>query len=250
MRHLIRSSFLLLVMGLPGVAQDVFVSGAASLSEAFKTLGQRFEQRHPGVHIVLNTGASDTLLQQIAAGAPADVFASADEATMDRAATQGLLAAQTRRTFAGNALVLIVPSDAKRLPKDLRDLTDPFYTRIAVGHPSSVPAGRYAKEALASKGLWGALEGRCVFAQSVRQALDYVARGEAEAGFVYTTDAATQPNRVKVITTVPTPTPITYPIAAIRGSKQGELAQAFVQFVLSAEGREVLTRFGFTKSEP
>lgn len=236
---------LLALLALPASAREITVSAAASLGEAFTEIAGRFEAAHPNHEVHLNFGASDALLQQIRAGAPVDVFASADGKTMDRAATEGLIDADRRRDFAGNALVLAVPVDATDLPADLAALGDPRIRRIAIGQPDSVPAGRYAREALQTAGLWDTLLPRFVPAQNVRQALDYVARGEVDAAFVYTTDLAAQPDRVRRAFDVPLDTPIRYPIAPVADSREPDVAAAFVHFVLSEEGQAVLRRRGF-----
>lgn len=230
-------------------AADLTVSAAASLSNAFTDLGHAFEARRPGDGVVLNFAASDLLLRQLEQGAPADVFASADEATMDRAAKAGLIDAATRRLFAGNTLVLIVGAGTKA-PEALRDLNRAVYARIAIGNPDSVPAGRYARQALSDAGLWDALQAHLVPTQNVRQALDYVARGEAQAGFVYATDAAIGKDKVQVALTLPTATPVSYPIAAIAASKQAALAQSFIAFVMSSEGQALLKGYGFSSGSP
>ncbi len=234
---------------VPAWADDLVVSAAASLSNAFGEIGKTYEAQHPGTHVVLNFGASDVLLKQIEQGAPADVFASADEVTMDRAASSGRIDKQTRKDFAANSLVLVVPVGSAA-PAALADLNQPSYKRIAIGNPDSVPAGRYAKEALVQAGLWDTLQAKLVDAQNVRQALDYVARGEAEAGFVYATDAATQAQKVHVAMRVPTATPVRYPVAVIAASTQKSMAQDFVQFLFSASGQAVLAHYGFGTTPP
>lgn len=236
----------LLAFGLPAQAADLTVSAAASLSNAFHDLAPVFEAKHPGTHVLLNFAASDALLAQIRQGAPVDVFASADEATLDKAQAENLLAAGTRHVFAHNALVLITPTDAKlAAPKALADLREAAYARIALGTPAGVPAGRYAQGALQGAGLWDAVSAKAVYATNVRQALDYVARGEVDAGFVYATDAQAFRDKVRVVFDVATPTPIVYPLAVIQGSRQAELARAFVDFTLSPEGQAVLAKYGF-----
>lgn len=230
-------------------AAELIVSAAASLSNSFGELGKQFETKHPGDKVTLNFAASDVLLKQIEQGAPADVFASADEATMDRAAASKLIDAATRKDFAGNTLVLIVSAGTLQ-PKSLDELRYPAYSHIAIGNPDSVPAGRYAKQALTSAGLWDALQGKFVQTQNVRQALDYVARNEAQAGFVYATDAAIQKDKVESVLTVPTSTPVRYPIAVTAKSANAELARAFVQFIASDDGATVLKRYGFSAATP
>jgi len=226
-------------------AADLTVSAAASLTQAFKALAPAFEARHPGTKVLLNFAASDALLAQIAKGAPVDVFASADEDAMDRAQAQSLLAAGTRRDFARNALVLVAPADGTLPLATLADLKQPAVKRIAMGQPSGVPAGRYAKGALEAARLWAEVEPKAVYAQNVRQALDYVARGETEAGFVYATDAAVQKDKVKVVATVPTETPIRYPLAVVAAGPNAAAGRAFADFVLSPAGQAVLARHGF-----
>ena len=145
------------------------------------------------------------------------MFASADQKAMDRAADEKVIVPATRRDFAANSLVLIVPADSKAAaPTALNDLTAPGVKRIAYGDPASVPVGRYTEGALRAAGVWDAVSAKGVLAANVRQSLDYVARGEVDAGFVFGTDAAIMPGRVKVALTVPTKTAITYPIAVVR----------------------------------
>lgn len=247
--HLRRSvvGALLTLASLLAAAADLTVSAAASLTNAFRELGPLFEAQNPGTSVVFNFGASDALLAQIARGAPADVFASADQETMDRAETQKLLAAGSRRNFVANTLVMIVPADSRLGLKAPADLQKPEVKRIAIGNPASVPVGRYTKGSLDAAKLWAAVEPKAVFAQNVRQALDYVARGEVEAGFVYATDAAIMKDKVKVVSTVPTDTTITYPIAAVAGSPNAEAARKFLGFVLTPAAQAVLARYGFGK---
>jgi molybdate transport system substrate-binding protein len=224
-------------------AADLTVSAAASLGPAFKEIAAAFETQHRGTTVRLNVAASDTLLAQIRQGAPVDVFASADQVTMDKA--QAWLTPGSRRDLVGNTLVLVLHGDSSLPIKTLADLLRPDVKRIALAQPSGVPAGRYAQEALMAAGLWKQVATKAVFAQNVRQALDYVARGEVDAGFVYATDAATHTDRVKQVMTVPTSTPILYPIATVKGSPNPTQAAAFLAFVGSPAAQAVLARFGF-----
>ncbi|MBG7618355.1 molybdate ABC transporter substrate-binding protein [Herbaspirillum sp. AP02] len=228
-------------------ATDLVVSAAASLTNAFKELALSFEQQHPGVKVISNFGASDVLMQQIVRGAPADVFASADQTAMDKAVAEKAVTPATRKNFAANQIVVIVPHDARHQPATLADLTRPDYQRIALGNPASVPFGRYTKGALEQAGLWSQVQAKGVMAENVRTSLDYVARGEVDAGFVFATDAAVMPDKVKVAIRLPSTTPATYPIAVTAGSRQQELAAQFVDYVLSPNGQAVLARYGFLK---
>ncbi len=232
-----------------GLAQagELTVSAAASLTNAFKDIAQDYEAQHPGTKVLLNFGASGALLQQMAKGAPVDVFASADQETMDEAGRQGLLAAGERQDFVRNTLVVIVPVDSKLALGRLKDLQQAGVARIAVANPASVPVGRYTRGALDKAGLWSAIEAKAVGTQNVRQSLDYVARGEVDAGFVYATDAAVMKDKVRVAFEVPVDTPILYPIARTAASANAEEARGFVAHVLSPAGQAVLGRYGFQK---
>ncbi|MDQ1259690.1 MAG: molybdate transport system substrate-binding protein [Pseudomonadota bacterium] len=228
-------------------AADITVSAAASLTNAFKELAQGFESAHPGNKVLLNFGASGALLQQLAKGAPVDVFASADQETMDSAVQQNLVNRAERKDFVRNTLVLVVPADSKLALTRLDDLTQAGVQRVAIGIPASVPAGRYAQQALEAVKLWTVLQPKAIPTQNVRQSLDYVARGEVDAGFVYSTDAATLKDKVRVAFTVPLDQAIRYPIARTRDSAHAAEAQRFVDYVLSPTGQSVLQRYGFSK---
>ncbi|MFX1680283.1 molybdate ABC transporter substrate-binding protein [Mitsuaria sp. CC2] len=244
-----RAAALTLALLATGIAHaaDVTVSAAASLTNAFKELAPAFEAAHPGTKVQFNFAASDALLAQIAKGAPVDVFASADQETMDKAQQQKLLVDGSRRNFVSNALVVITPAQNGVPVKSLAELQQPTVKRIAIGRPEGVPAGRYAKAALEKANLWTALEPKAVFAQNVRQALDYVARGETEAGFVYATDAFVMKDKVRILFSVPTETPISYPIAVTNGGTNADGGKQFLDFVASAPGQAVLAKFGFQK---
>lgn len=236
-----------LFIACQSLANELTVSAAASLTNAFKEVAPMFEATNPGVKVQLNFAASGALLQQIAKGAPVDVFVSADQETMNQAEKQHLIQTDQRRHFVSNALVVIVPADATQTPKSLDELLHSPYQRIAIGLPASVPVGRYTKAVLEEAKLWSGIETKMIGAQSVRQALDYVARGEVDAGFVYATDAAIMPDKVKVALKVATPEPILYPIAPIKTSANPSIAQRFVNYVASPEAQAVFAKYGFAK---
>ncbi len=232
---------------LAAPAQQITVSAAASLTDAFKELAPKFEAARPGATVRFNFVASGVLLQQIDQGAPVDVFASADQETMDRAADRKLIAPGTRRNFAANSLVLVEPARGGTGIKTLQDLSGPAVQRIAVGKTATVPVGRYTRQVLESARLWTTLEPKFVQADSVRQVLDYVARGEADAGFVYRTDARIMGDKVKVVLEPSVATPVSYPVAAVRDSPQPALAKAFIDFLGTDAARQTLDKFGFGK---
>ncbi|HEY2558669.1 MAG TPA: molybdate ABC transporter substrate-binding protein [Caldimonas sp.] len=227
-------------------AADLTISAAASLTNAFQEIGTAFEAANPGTQVQFNFAASGQLLQQIAKGAPVDVFASADQETMNQAEQQKLVTPGSRANFASNSLVVIVPGD-RPAPKALAELTTPSFKQIAIGVPASVPVGRYTKATLEKAGLWPQIGAKMIGAQSVRQALDYVARGEVEAGFVYATDAALMADKVKVALIVSTEQPVRYPIAAIASAPNPAAADRFVAFVATPPAQAVLARYGFGK---
>lgn len=244
-----RAAALAIGAGLSLMAQaaDLTVSAAASLSNAFKELAPAFEAQHPGSKLRLNFAASDTLLAQISKGAPVDVLATADQESMDKADVQKLLRPGTRRNFVANTLVLVTPAVGGLPLKSLADLARPEVQRVALGKPEGVPAGRYAKRALEAASLWPVVEAKAIYAVNVRQALDYVARGEVEAGFVYATDAAVQKDKVRTLFAVSTAQPISYPVATIAGSANAEAAGEFIAFLLTPAAQAVLARHGFLK---
>ncbi|WP_367846325.1 molybdate ABC transporter substrate-binding protein [Rhodoferax sp. WC2427] len=239
------SLFLLLPWAVS--AQQITVSTAASLTDAFKEIGPKFEASQPGATVRFNFAASGVLLQQIAQGAPVDVFASADQDTMDRAVAQKLVAPASRKNFATNSLVLVEPGQGGPGLKTLQDLAWPAVRKIAIGKPATVPAGRYTQQTLTSANLWTVLEPKLVQADNVRQVLDYVGRGEVEAGFVYRTDAILFGDKVKIVLTPPGHAPVSYPVAVVGDSPQKALAQHFVNFLLTDSAQQILAKYGFGK---
>lgn len=234
---------LLCLAPAPSVAEELLVSAAASLSAAFRAIGAGFAAANPGVKVSFNFAASGVLLQQIERGAPVDVFASADQETMDQAQQRGLIDAASRRDFTANRLVLVVPASAVSGVRGVTDLAGPAVKRIAIGNPALVPAGRHARAALGPA--MEALKPRFVYAESVRQALQYAGRGEVDAAFVYASDAAGAPDAVRVVAELPTPRPITYPAAVVAAAGHRALARRFVDHLGGAAAQAVLKRHGF-----
>ena len=232
------------LVGSKAMADEMTVSAAASLKNAFGEMKTAFEAANKGTTVQTNFAASNPLLKQIVEGAPVDVFASADEATMDKATDAKVVDTKTRKTFAKNDLVLIVPKGATK-PANLNDLSK--MNKIAIGNPDSVPAGRYAREALTNAKLWETLQSKYILGTNVRQVLDYVARGEVDAGIVYGTDAKQQADKVDVALVCTGHTPVTYPIAVATTGKNAKSGQKFVDFVLSEQGQAILAKYGFVK---
>jgi molybdate transport system substrate-binding protein len=244
----------LLVLCLPAVAgaQEMMFSVAISMKEAVETLGRQFMQSHSGVKLRYNFGSSGELQKQIEAGAPVDVFISAAQRQMDELEQKGLINTATRRVFARNVLTVIKPAGSTLDLSKPADLLGPKVQRIVIGNPKTVPVGQYAEESLKSLGLWDQLQPKLVLAENVRQALDYVTRGEVEAGFVYTTDVAVRSGQVVEAFRPAEDTyrPVTYPAAVIKASRQSALAQAFVDLLVSPDGQATLSRLGFQPAPP
>lgn len=238
-------SGLLLILAIPAAAGELIVSAAASLTDAFREIATAFEQSRKDTRVVLNFGGSGLLLQQIRSGAPVDVFATADMETMDQAAAAGLLVAGSRVDVARNALVLVTPADNPAGIAGVADLSGDQVKRVAISNPETVPVGRYTQAALEARDLWTTVAARMISTQNVRQSLDYVARGEVDAGFVYATDASLIPGKVRVVEAVPTPTAIVYPIAVVGQSTQQDLAREFIAYTRSAPAQAILRKLGF-----
>lgn len=241
------SALALSLVSIPVAATELVVSAAASLTNAFTEIGKNFEKKHEGTKVLNSFAASDVLMQQIVNGAPVDVFASADQTAMDKAVSAEAIDVNSRQDFAQNKVVLIVPADNPLKITNLADLDQKDVTRIAYGNPASVPVGRYTQGALEQSGDWALVEKHKILGQNVRQVLDYVARGEVDAGFVFATDAAIMKDKVLVVETLETTVPVTYPVALVKNTKQRELAQAYEDYLLSTEGQAVLAKYGFSK---
>lgn len=236
-----------LFLGGVGAAQELTVLAASSLTEAFEEMAGVFEEQHEGVDVLLSFDGSSTLATQIIQGAPADVFASADEEQMQNVVDEGLTAREPQ-IFTRNRLVVITPADGGI--RGLEGLAEPG-SRLVLADPE-VPVGNYAREALEKmNAAYGADFSGRVLANlvseetNVRQVSLRVELGEADAAIVYATDAAVAEN--VNVTEIPDDLNVlaTYPVAALAESAQPELAQAFVAFVLSAEGQRILTGRGF-----
>lgn len=244
-RRLALAAIMAVLLGACTTEDEVIVSAAASLTNAFSELGRAYELKYPGTKVIMNFGGSGSLLRQIETGAPVDVFASADEETMDTAQGRKLIDAATRVDFALNTLVLVASADSKLDIGKLADLQTEEVGRIAISNPETVPVGRYARRALQDDGLWEALESKYINTQHVRQSLDYVARGEVDVGFVYATDAAVMADKVRILARIPIATPIRYPIAVVADSRASDKAKHFIEFVKSDKGQAILRRYGF-----
>jgi molybdate transport system substrate-binding protein len=227
-------------------AADVTVFAAASLSDVLQQIGKSYHSK-TGRNVVFSFAASSALARQIEASPGADIFISADSDWMDYLGRKGLVQQATRVNLLGNYLVLIAPASSRVSLKiapgfDLKGAL--AGGRLAIADPGSVPAGKYAKQALTSLGVWSTVAGRIAPAENVRVALAYVARGEAPLGIVYRTDALAEP-AVRVVDTFPinSHVPIVYPVALAKDAKPG--AAAFLQYLKSPAAKQVFRKAGF-----
>jgi molybdate transport system substrate-binding protein len=229
-----------------GRGEEVMVFAAASLSDALREIGGRYE-RQSADRILYNFDSSGTLARQIAEGAPADLFLCADQARMDALAKQGAVRADTRRPLLGNTLVIVAAADSSLALADARGLLSRAVARIVLGDPQTVPAGTYAREFLERQGLWARVADRVVPTATVRAALAAVEAGNADVGFVFRTDAGVS-QKVKILLEVPAAdtSPIVYPAAVTREAPHAAAAQRFLDYLSAAAAREVFTRFGFS----
>lgn len=242
---------LLLSLAQPVIAAErVTVFAAASLTEVLEDLAVTYE-RKTGTAVRFSFAASSTLARQVEAGAPADIIALASREWANYLMDRGLIAAESRIEPIGNRLALVAPSEQSTAQPDplspdaLLAALGPD-GRIAMGDPSHVPAGIYARQALENLGLWQVLQSRLAFADDVRAALVLVARGEAPLGVVYASDVTTAAG-VMVLALLPEDShdPIAYPFAAAADGDI-EAAEAFLAFIAGPEGRAAFARHGFT----
>ena len=244
MKNKIQVTLLSTLFALQIHAAQVTVFAAASLTDALKQIAAGYE-KSSGDKIVFNFAASGPLARQIEAGAPADIFISADEARADALAAKGLLVNESRRSLLGNTLVIVTPVDQNVIHSPT-DLTNAAVQKIALGEAKSVPCGTYAKIYLEKLGVWSAVEPKAVACESVRAVLATVETGNVDAGVVYKTDAAIS-KKVKVAFEVPAADgpKITYPAALVKDSPQPEAAKKFFAFLISEDAAKVFRQFGF-----
>jgi molybdate transport system substrate-binding protein len=218
----------------------ISVYAAASLTDSFKALGSAFQTAHPGVTVQFNFAGTPTLVTQIEQGAQADVFASADTTNMDKLKADGFTVG-TPQVFAHNQLEIVVAPGNPKGITGLADLAKPGVIYISAA--ATVPAGKYSLQALAKAGVTVTPKS---LETDVKSVVSKVELGEADAGIVYTTDVKAGGSKVQG---VPIPTAdnvlATYPLVAVKGSKDSDVANAFIAFVLSSGGQSRLASFGF-----
>ncbi|MDR3542266.1 MAG: molybdate ABC transporter substrate-binding protein [Desulfosporosinus sp.] len=232
---------------LPKHAQPtkITVSAAASLQNSLIALQKYYALRRPAIRLAFNFGASGALQQQIEQGAPVDLFISAGKAQMDALEQKHLLINESRIDLLGNDLVLISRKDHGKVTS-LEDLTKATVSRISIGAPQSVPAGQYAQESLMRLNLWDSIQPKLVLGKDVTSVLNYVETGNADAGFVYHTDAQGS-TQVKIVAVIPSNShkPIVYPAAVISTTKNKQAAEDFLNYLQSSDAQRVFASYGF-----
>jgi molybdate transport system substrate-binding protein len=238
---------------LPGVSpaptDEITVSAAISLKDSLDEISHLYTFERPSAEVHFNLGGSGTLQRQIEQGAPVDIFISASPKEMDSLQLQGLLVPDTRRDLAKNSVVLIVPAGSAGV-SSFQELAKPAVKNIAVGEPQTVPAGKYAQEVLTHLGIYDQLKPKLVLAKDVRQVLTYVETGNADAGIVYATDAKIS-KKVAVAATASedSHSPVVYPAALIKSSKNPAAAKTFLEFLSGEKARVVFQKYGFIPAD-
>lgn len=248
--------FLTSIVGISNLAladvkakTEILVGAAASLKDVFEEMAAPYEKENPSVKVTFQFAASGALQQQIEQGAPFDVFVSAAQKQVDALLQKDLLVKDSVEKLFENSLVLIVPK-GKKGPNTLDELNGPAFKRIAIGEKQTVPAGQYAEQWLEKNKLLAPLKDRLIPASNVRQVLTFVETGNADAGFVYKTDALSSKS-VEIVLQADTSQhdPIVYPLALVKKSKHLEAAKNFASFLKSNAARQILLKHGFKLPE-
>lgn len=226
---------------------ELTISAAASLTDALKEIQHLYESNHPGLKLNFNFGGSGALEKQIEQGAPSDLFLSASKKNMKSLVDQQLIESNKQKTWLTNELVAVIPTDGTMSIAGVTDLTQQEVKKVAIGIPESVPAGKYAQEALTNVKLWDTLQSKLVQAKDVRQVLQYVETGNADVGFVYKTDALTSQKAKIAFEVDPTTySPVEYPIGIVKASKHIQEAEDFYAYLQSQESLNIMAKYGFT----
>ena len=226
-------------------SEELLIFGAMSLTDALTEVSQRFGAVR-NVKVYCNFAGSSTLQRQIEKGAPADVFISASPKQIDALQGEGLLYEDSRRVILSNRLVLVAPVNSPLAMTNVQPLVQNTIRRIAIGEPNSVPAGIYGREALTHLGVWSVIQPKLIPSADVRSTLAYVESGEVDVGVVYQTDAGFS-KKVRIIYQFPdsSHSPIVYPAAVLRNTGYQPLAQAFLDYLQTAEVAAIFEKYGF-----
>lgn len=227
-------------------AVEINISAAASLTDALTEIQKGYAKESNAV-LQFNFGASGALQKQIEEGAPCDLFISASKTNMDALEEGGLIAPESRKDILGNTLTLVAAAEKADAVTGYEALTSADITSISIGTPETVPAGKYARQALQNLGIWDQVQNKIVFAKDVKQVLEYVDTGNVDCGLVYKTDALAMKTGATVMD-LPEDShdPIVYPAALIKDSAQSEAAAKFYDFLQTDYAKGVFEKYGFT----
>lgn len=226
------------------IEEPLTVSAAVSLTESLEAARTAYRAAGGGP-VRFNFAGSNVLARQLVNGAPADLFISADSAQMDVAAGAGAIDADSRVDLLGNRLAVIVRPDSRSI-REIRDLLRTEVRRLALGDPSAVPAGVYARQYLRTLGVWDAIERKVVPVGNVRAAVAAVENGSADAAIVYETDAALSRTAITaLVVSGPGAPRIVYPAAIVAGSRQRDAARRFLSFLRGPEAAAIFRQFKF-----
>jgi len=226
---------------------DLTMSAAASLKDALGEVQALYKAEKPNANLTINFGGSGTLQQQIEQGAPVDLFFSAAKSNMTALKDKDLLDNDTIKNLLQNKLVLVVPSDSKANISSFADVTSSAIGKIALGEPTTVPAGKYAQQVFTYYNILDAVTAKTVFAKDVREVLTWVESGNVDAGVVYSTDAKTS-SKVTVVATAADGShdPILYPAAVIKSTKHSVASKDFLNFLTTDKAKAVFVKYGFS----
>lgn len=221
------------------------ISAAASLKDSMDEIKQLYKNEKANVTLTLNYGSSGALQQQIEQGADVDIFISAAAKQMAALENKDLIFKDTRKDILLNDVVLVTPKDNSTIT-DMKDLITDKAEKIALGEPKSVPAGQYAEEVFTKLGIQDKVKTKAVYAKDVKEVLTWVETGNVDAGIVYSTDAKAS-NKVKIVAIAPSDshTPVIYPAAVIKTSKNGDAAKDFIKFLTDDQAKAVFEKYGF-----
>ncbi len=250
-------SILLLLVGIcplaaggPLFAAAITVFAASSLTDGLREVAARYEQRSGGP-VRLSFGSSTILARQIREGAPADLFFSADQASLAMLAREGLIVPGSATNLLSNRLAIFLPAANPRPLESARELLEPAFKRIALGDPAAVPAGVYTRRYLEAIGIWQELQPKAVATESARAVLALLEAGEVDAAILYRTDASvSRKSRLALEITDARAPAISYPAALLKASRTSGAARSFLEFLGSDEARLIFQRFGFLAPAP
>lgn len=229
---------------------ELMISAASSLTDVLTEMKTIFEEEYKNVKITMNFGGSGKLALQIEQGAPVDLFLSADSEWMDQLEQKSLVLPKTRVNFARNSIVLVGQKNKESEITSIEDINEQDFDFIAIGEPESVPVGKYTKEVLQELGKWDSLQSKLVLAKDVRQVLAYVESGNADVGFVYSTDAYIS-DQITILDKADSSlhSPIIYPAGVMTDSMHQTEAKQFIDFLQSEKGQRILEKYGFKNNQ-